>query len=73
MTLTTEQSDVLRHATGHGSEQRNHYVDSPDSPLLATLVDLGLMNRSKPVAWMGGDCVYRVTDAGLAWLKEHAS
>lgn len=68
--------DILRHSlglnqNGNGRSYRNYFVTGPgsdDYAICMSLVERGLMTRSKGNAITGGDDVFRVTEAGRAYV-----
>lgn len=75
---TARQIALLHHTLGLRPEQReghrNHFVAGPghhDMPDLETLVQLGLMTRSRTPAFCDpGDIVFRTTESGRALAIE---
>jgi hypothetical protein len=74
--MTSELLSVLQHALGldaygRGEPWRNHYVvgfGTPDWAVCSRAVASGLMTRSPGHEISGGDDVFRVTEAGRAWV-----
>jgi hypothetical protein len=71
---------ILQHALGldghgRGNSYRNYFVTgagSTDFPHCTALVEAGLMRRTVGNSITGGDDVFRVTDAGCAYVAEHS-
>lgn len=80
ITLTTEQLQVLQHSVGadqygRGGGHRNFFgtmQDGRDGKICESLVDLGFMNRTGPVALYGGEHVYSVSGSGLSAMREQS-
>ena len=70
--MNREQHDILRHALGLGTsdrEYRNHFVTGPDStdyPHCMALVAEGLMTRRESHQLSGGNPIFIVTGIGRA-------
>jgi hypothetical protein len=82
---TTKKLHILQHAIGRDEygrprsaanpEFRNHFVTGPgstDYDLCCEATAEGLMTRTPGNAITGGDDVFRVTDAGRAWVRENS-
>jgi len=65
---------VMVHATAWtGRRYRNHFTTGPESddwPVLVGLAEKGLVDRGKPAAFNGGMTTFRVSDAGLEFLRK---
>lgn len=78
--LTQEHLHILQHALGldehgQGNSYRNYFVTgdgSTDYPRCRELVGMGLMRQTIGNSITGGDDVFRVTDAGRAYVAEHS-
>lgn len=79
-TPSDAQLHILQHALGvdqygRGQQYRNHFVTgggSTDFPHCMQLVESGLMTRAPGNAITGGDDLYRVTSAGVAYVAHHS-
>lgn len=71
---------ILQHALGvdqygRGDQYRSHFVTgdgSDDHPACMSLVAAGLMRRHAGSEMTGGDDLFRVTEAGRAYVAEHS-
>lgn len=71
----SEKLETLQHACGldqfgRGTWYRNHYVG--ESVTCRALVADGLMVEGRASDLSGGEPVFRVTEAGKAWIVEHS-
>jgi hypothetical protein len=81
----SDQLEILQHAIGRDQygqprsagnpEFRNHFVTGPgsrDYEICCKAVEQGLMTRTPGNRISGGDDIFRVTDAGRAYVAEHS-
>lgn len=73
-TVSAAELHVMVHSTAWTSRRyRNYFTTGPESddwPVLAGLVEKGLMNQGKPHELTGGMTTFRVSDAGLEFLRK---
>ena len=71
--VTAKELHVMVHATAWtGARYRNFFTTGPETddwPVLIGLVEKGLMLRGKPSELTGGMTTFRVSDAGLLFLR----
>jgi hypothetical protein len=82
MELTQKQIDIIKHTVGLDRTPkqpkgfyRNRFsasVNHTDYPLLKSLVELGLMEHSKPQEMFGGDMMFYLTIDGLRLAKTYS-
>lgn len=72
--VTAKELHVLVHSTAWtGARYRNYFTTGPETddwPVLTSLVEKGLMIGGKPSELTGGMTTFRVSDAGLEFLRK---